>query len=163
MSNGMNNNLRDSDGDSELELLENSPAAQFAKITTRLTQLIAQENQLLENRQIAETRSLQAEKARLAKEYQNLTETLQMNSSALGREDAPARVLIRQLTEKFQKELKKHGRILLRMKTIAEGMIKSISDEADHQGGRVRQYTPQAAIYAAVNSKPVPIAYHEVI
>ncbi len=151
------------DIEGELGLEEHSPAARFAKITTRLIRLIEQENQLLEDRKIAETQSFQAEKARLAKEYESAIETLQLNTAALGPENAPARIKIRQLTEKLQKELKKHGRILLRMKTVAEGMIKSISDEADHQGGRVKQYTGQAAMHTAYNSKPVPIAYHEVI
>jgi|GEM_PF-869815 len=145
-------------------LIPGTPVARFAETTRNLTSLIAQENQMLESRDVSGIKPLQGEKARLASLYESGLKTLRSNPTILGPKGSPTRNKIKEITAAFQNEVRNHGRILLRMKSVTEGIINTISEEASRQtGGMITHYNNQAQSRCNVAGGPAPIAFHELV
>ncbi len=142
---------------------EGSLPARVVEATEKLTNLFHIENSLLLERKIAETKDLQNEKAKLSALYQNELLALQQNPACLGPKNSPMRQKLQKVTDAFQEEVKNHGRILLRLKTVSEGLVKSISSEASKLSGAVPLYDTHATVHENTANLPVNIALNQVI
>lgn len=123
------------------------PVRRFLDLTEALTALLARENALLENRRPRETKTLQGEKLRLTAEYKSALEALQAEERALlGPPESSLRRRIRSRTERFRAELARHARLVIRLKTLTEGMVRAISEEAMRQRGELTRYGGNARV-----------------
>ncbi|RMD89036.1 MAG: flagellar basal-body protein FlbY [Alphaproteobacteria bacterium] len=125
--------------------------AHLMETTAALRRLIERENALLESRRPHETKILQGEKLRLTEEYRAALARVRAEEAALlGERDSPIRRQLKAATEAFRAELKRHARILIRLKTVTEGIVRAISEEAVRQRGVVRRYGTDAKATQAV-------------
>ncbi|MBK5910909.1 hypothetical protein CCR85_05300 [Rhodothalassium salexigens] len=110
------------------------PVALFVQVTQSLMDLISRETQLLESRRPSEVQPLQGEKARLTAEYQKLLNVLKAHESALlGPKDSAVRRHLRQVMETFRRVVAYHARLVGRLKSVCEGVVNAISEEANRQ------------------------------
>ncbi|WP_281301188.1 MULTISPECIES: hypothetical protein [unclassified Iodidimonas] len=117
------------------------PVRDFLTISDHLTALLARENALLETRRPRETKALAGEKLRLTEAYKQALEDLRSKESQyLGPKDSSIRKKVKATTELFRAELARHAKLIIRLKTVSEGIVKSISDEAMKQKNPVRNY-----------------------
>ena len=147
----------------DTQIEEGSLPARYEQVTKALISVLKQENELLEQRRISDTKILQGEKSKLTSQYKKEFMAIKSNPLTLGAPSSPIRKRIKAITETFQEEVKRHGRIIMRMKTVTEGMINSISNEASRQSGTVPRYGMSAVIDPKSISKPVNIALNQVI
>lgn len=143
--------------------LPQGPVSRLILYTEELTRIIREEIAILEARRPSEIAPLQAEKARLSTIYEEEFRALKRNQSLLGGKDSPLRLSLREVTETFNSELVRLGRILLRMKSVTEGMIQAVGDEVAKKRQSVRNYSPEAELILSQSTRPVPIALNEVI
>lgn len=123
------------------------PVRHFLELTESLTALLSRENALLEKRRPRETKTLQGEKLRLTAEYKSALEALQAEECALlGLPESPLRRRIRSRTERFRAELARHARLVIRLKSLTEGMVRAISEEAMRQRGELTRYGGNARV-----------------
>lgn len=139
------------------------PVSRMILHTEELTRIIREEIDILEARRPSEIAPLQAEKARLSTIYEEEFAVLKKNQNLMGDKDSPLRIRLREVTEIFNNELVCLGRILLRMKSVTEGMIHAVGEEVARKRQTVRNYTPDAEITLSESTKPVPIALNEII
>ncbi len=139
------------------------PMGRMILHTEELTRIIREEIDILEARRPSEIAPLQAEKARLSTIYEEEFAVLKKNQNLLGDKDSPLRIRLRETTEIFNNELVRLGRILLRMKSVTEGMIHAVGEEVARKRQTVRIYSPDAEVTVSESTKPVPIALNEVI
>lgn len=140
-----------------------SHPARVLNAIQKLTNLLQLENSLLSERRIAETKSLQGEKAQLSANYQKELLALKQNPQSLGPKGSPVRRKLKEISETFQEEVKSHGRILLRLKTVSENLVHAISSEASKKSGAVPHYDNLAHMHQNAKSCPVNIAHNEII
>ncbi len=127
------------------------PVAHLLETTLSLHRLIEQENALLESRRPRETKALQGEKLRLTAEYRAALARVRADEAALlGTRDSRIRQQLKQVTDAFRGELKRHARILIRLKTVTEGIVRAVSEEAVRQRGAVRRYGTDARATHAI-------------
>ncbi len=127
------------------------PVAHLLEITHALHRLIEQENALLESRRPRETKALQGEKLRLTAEYRAALARVRAEEAALlGARDSRIRQQLKRATDAFRNELKRHARILIRLKTVTEGIVRAVSEEAVRQRGAVRRYGTDARATHAI-------------
>lgn len=113
----------------------------FLTVTRDFANLIRRENQLLKARRPAETRALAGEKLRLTAEYRAALGILRANETALlGETDSDIRRHIKSETETFRSELARHAKEVIKLKTVSEGIVRAISEEAMKRQGAVRRY-----------------------
>lgn len=143
--------------------LPQGPVSRMVLHTEELTRIIREEIAILEARRPSEIAPLQAEKARLSTIYEEEFAALKRNPNLLGDKDSPLRARLRDVTETFNGELVRLGRILLRMKSVTEGMISAVGEEVAKRRQTVRNYSQDAEVILSQTTKPVPIALNEVI
>lgn len=143
--------------------MRNGPMSRLILYTEELTRIIREEIVILETRRPSEIGPLQVEKERLSSIYEEEYAALKKDKSFLGGKDSPLRAQLRGVTETFNSELVKLGRILLRMKSVTEGMVQAVGDEVAKKRQSVRNYSLDAEITISQTTKPVPIALNEVI
>ena len=145
------------------EGLPEGPVRRLIGHTEELTNVIRKEISILEARRPSDIAPLQAEKAQLSTAYEKEFNAVKQNKKLLGDKDSPLRQRLREATEVFNSELVRLGRILLRMKSITEGMVHAIGEEVARKRQSVRNYSPDAAVNEPQMAKPLPIALNEVI
>jgi len=136
---------------------------QLIALTERLMGLIERETALLKNRRPREIVKFQDERAKLSTLYAQEM-TLIANQHTLI-EGARKELLdeLKRLTRAFHKKLREHGRILTRVRSITEGMIRAVAEEV------ARMKIPQAGYGPGINSKttmappPATLTLNEVI
>lgn len=143
--------------------LPEGPVRRLIAYTEDLTNIIRKEISILEERRPAEIAPLQAEKAQLSTVYEEEFRIVKRNKQLLGEKDSPLRLRLREVTEIFNSELVRLGRILLRMKSVTEGMVQAIVEEVGKKRQQLRNYSPDAEVTESPTAKPVPIALNEVI
>lgn len=139
------------------------PGAKLAKITISLTELIAQETKLLKERLTKEAQKLHGQKNRLMAEYREVLNLLQVNDKLLGPKNSPVRKYIREITDKFRETLRDHARVVLRLKSVAEGIIKSVGEEVVKKNRPVVNYSRNASYNMPVHAKPTSLQLNQVI
>jgi hypothetical protein len=96
-------------------------------------------------------------------EYREVLNNLQVNEKLLGPKDSPARKYIKELTDKFRATLRDHARIVLRLKSVAEGIIKSVGEEVVKKNRPIVSYSRTAGYNMPAHSKPTSLQLNQVI
>ena len=127
-------------------------AEAMLKLTRRLTELITRETELFRERRAEEALALQDEKGQLANIYR--AEVARAGQDARRFEGAPEslRAQLRESTTAFHDALAENGHVVNAMKTVTEGVVKAIADEAVRQRSSGSGYGPGAAQSSAPSS-----------
>lgn len=146
----------------ETQELKLPPRAQDLLDATRvLVRLIEAENAALEARDMASAKALAKDKEGAVRAYHNALERLK-NSATPQQLDEEGRTRLRQAAENFQSVLKHHGKILLRLRSVTEGIVQAVGEEARKQKGHGMAYGRNAAVDGK-RAGAVPLALNQVI
>lgn len=137
--------------------------AKLANLTISLSDLIQEETRLLSKRLTADAKRLHGQKNRLMAEYRDTLQLLQVNEKLLGPKGSPARRYIRELTDRFREILRDHARIVLRLKAVAEGIVKSVGEEVIKKNRPVVGYGSNAAFRMPGQIQPTSLQLNQVI
>ena len=140
-----------------------SPISSLISITKRLTSVILEENKLLETRRPAEAAALAAEKSRLNTAYEREIMDIKKRGGMESIDDASMLSQLRQETKAFHVALDKHKRILVRLRTVTESMIKAIGDEVSKRANPVQNYGGNAALAPSPYKTPTSLSLNQVI
>lgn len=138
-------------------------ALKVATLSKKLIDLIHQETQLLSNRRPRDAQKLHGEKNRTIQEYRAAISSLHHNKGVLGPEGSPVRLFIRKLTDALRDALRDNARIVLRLKSVAEGLVRSVSDEVNKTQRPVNQYGRNATVVQSYTQRPTSLAINQVI
>ncbi len=139
------------------------PGAKLVKLTKSLCDLIARETNLLKCRRTREAQQLHAQKSKLMAEYKDTMSQLQVNEHLIGAKDSGERKYIRFITDKLREVLRDHARVVLRLKSVAEGLIKSVGEEVAKQQRPVTAYGQNAAYQVSRAARPMSLSLNQVI
>lgn len=139
------------------------PGAKLVKITKSLCDLIARETTLLRERKTNAAQTLHGEKSKLIAEYKNTMSQLQVNEHLLGAKDSGERKYIKFITERLREVIRDHARLVLRLKSVAEGLIKSVGDEVAKQNRPVVAYGNNAGYQMPRTARPMSLSLNQVI
>ncbi|UTW54187.1 hypothetical protein [Kordiimonas sp. SCSIO 12610] len=139
------------------------PGEKLVKITLALTDLIKRETSFLKAHRNKDAQALHGEKSRLMAEYRDTLNNLQVNEHLLGSKDSRERKYIKSITEPFREALREHARIVLRMKAVTEGLIKSVGEEVSKRNPSVTGYNKTAAFAVPQNQRPTSLSLNQVI
>ena len=136
---------------------------QLIILTERLTGLIERETELLKDRRPHEIQDFQDERAKLSTLYVQEMELVNRNTAMI--EGAPKSMTdeLKQRTETFQDKLADHARILTRVRTITEGVVKAIAEETSRKNEVQSGYGGNGQARTTQRRQHVPLAVHEVI
>ncbi len=137
--------------------------AKVAKITIELSDLIARETGFLKDRKPRQAQELHGEKSRLIAEYKDALGKLRVNETQLGAEDSRQRKYLRQLTDQLRDVMRDHARIVLRLKSVTEGLIRSVGDEISKKNSPVLGYGRNAAVSRPRTNRPTSLSLNQVI
>ena len=147
----------------ENESLLTGPGAKLIKITQGLTDIIKRETDLMVARKTQAAGHLHGEKSRLIAEYRNTLNHIQVNSHLLGEAESPIRTKIKEVTDNFRNELRNHARVVLRLKTITEGIVKSVGEEIAKRDQPVMGYGSNASLKAPNPLRPTSLSLNQTI
>jgi len=139
------------------------PGAKLADLTIALTELIREETKFLKARLTKDAQRLHGRKNRLMAEYREVLNTLRVNERLLGPKNSAVRRYIREITDKFRETLRDHARIVLRLKSVAEGIIKSVGEEVIKKDRPVVGYGRNAAYQMPYQARPTSLQLNQVI
>lgn len=137
--------------------------AKLVKLTKSLCDLISRETSLLRERNTQDAQLLHGEKSRLMAEYKNAMSQLQVNEHLLGEKDSGERRYIKFVTDRLREILRDHARVVLRLKSVAEGLIKSVGEEVAKQNRTVVGYGNNAAYQVSRAARPMSLSLNQVI
>ena len=138
-------------------------SAKLASLTISLSDLIQEETRLLGKRLTKEAQRLHGTKNRLMAEYRDTMQLLQVNEKLLGPKDSQVRQYIRKLTDRFREILRAHARIVLRLKSVAEGIVKSVGEEVIKRNRPIVGYSNKAAFRMPTQVPPTSLQLNQVI
>lgn len=138
-------------------------ALQVARLTEKLTRLIMEETKLLHLRKPQEAQKLHSEKNQAIAEYKQALSKLYNTRQILGPEDSPERQYIRRLTDSLKSALRDHARIVLRLKSITEGLVRSVTDEVNKTQRSASGYSRNANHAFYSQRTPTSLALNQVI
>ena len=127
-------------------------AQALLKLTKRLTDLIRQETSLFKERRPQDAIHLQDEKSQLANIYRAEVSRARQEPHRFDGASAAIKEALRKATELFHKALAENGHAVAAMKTLTEGVVKAIADEAARQKSAGGSYGPGAAHRTAPQS-----------
>lgn len=139
------------------------PGVKLINITQNLTDLIKRETSLMLARRAQDAGRLHGEKSRLMAEYKNVLGHIKVNEHLLGSKDSPIRSKIREVTDKFREELRNHARVVMRLKSVAEGMVKSVGEEIAKRDRPVVGYGSNASLRAPNPMRPTSLSINQMI
>lgn len=119
-------------------------AQALLKLTERLTTLIREETRLFQDRRPHEALPIQDEKSKLANIYRAEVARARQEPSRFAGASAQARTMLREATKAFHAALEENGHVVNAMKTLTEGVVKAIADEAARQRSGGDGYGPGA-------------------
>lgn len=117
---------------------------QFLQITRDLTRLIEQESDLLKRKRPSGLSAFEAEKRRLSTAYTKAVGALRINKDALGALTDDDKAELKGAIETFEAALKAHGRLVLRLKTVSEGIVRAVGREVEKRNRPVSSYQGNA-------------------
>lgn len=146
----------------ERQMVMPGAGAKVIKLARELIDLIESENVILEGARPRDAAKMQGTKTRVMTEYKEAIGQLQLNQHLLGDEDSDIRKQIRASADDLKDCLAIHARIILRRKSVADGLITRISEEANKSSRDIPAYGSTAA-KASSSSRPTSIALNQVI
>ncbi len=134
------------------------PAARLVMLGEQIGRLVERENALLRAGRISEAEELTAEKTRLAAEYHETLRVLQKEADRwLGPTGSPRRERLRAASDALRRRLREHARLVLRCKTLTEGVIRAIGEEVHKRRQPLACYGP-AGRSATLTPEPTSLA-----
>lgn len=127
-------------------------------LTERLTEALNDDIAALERGRPREMRSHKPEVQQLLALYSREVQSLNAAVAKGLPRDAQDRLM--DVTAKFRETLALHNRILTRVKTCTEGMIKAIADDVAKKRAAQRPYTPPVSVKPRT---PGAIVYNSVV
>ncbi len=149
-----------------MPLAANNPTdrvEQLIALTQRLTGLIERETEFLKNRRPREITEFHDERAKLSTIYAQEMTLIASQRSLIEGVKAELLDQLKMLTGYFQEKLNEHGRVLSRVRSVTEGMIRAVAEEVSHMKN------PQSGYGALANAKtpamtiPTTLTLNEVI
>lgn len=145
------------------KVLLTGPALKVARLTERLTSVIAEETKLLNERRPREAQQAHGEKSRLIVEYREALGLLKQNDRCLGDKQSHERTYVRELTDKLRDAIRDNARVVLRLKSVAEGIVRSVGDEVNRRNKPVSGYSANASTPRRQNTATTSLAFNQVI
>ncbi len=137
------------------ELAAKSPterAEHLIRLVKRLTELFETETAHFEARQPHKAFDLQDEKMQLANIYRRETQLAAGDPSRLSSLDDGVKTRLRDGVEALEAAVHRNGLVVEALKTITEGLVKAIADEAARQRTAEAGYGPDAGRSARVGA-----------
>jgi len=113
-------------------------------LTERLTQQIALDADAFEARRSHEAADRVEQTAKLANLYRHETARMKQDPAVIAGASGELRRRLIRASEAFEAVLARHGRALHAAKTITEGIVRAIAEEADRARAAVASYGPGA-------------------
>ncbi|RIK95571.1 MAG: hypothetical protein DCC73_04215 [Proteobacteria bacterium] len=147
------------------EALDNAknPVLTLISLTRRLGEVVRQENTLLNQRRPSEATTLIEEKGRLAAAYGREMDILRKNGGARAFGSADQLRELKRETSAFRKLLDEHRRILERVRTVSEGMLKAVGEEVARRSRPPQGYGKNAAPATPRQTPPATLTLNQVI
>lgn len=123
------------------------------KMAERLIEALTADIEVLEAGRPREMKSLDPLIQQLCAQYAR--EAARLNRHELLAAPAEQRARLTDTTRRFQEVLNLHTRILTRIRTASEGMIKAVAEEVEKRRGRARPYSPA---HGAKPNAPRPVS-----
>ena len=117
-------------------------AETLIRLTRRLTELLDQETALFLARRPLETEDFQHEKTRLATLYRREIGAVKEDPSRLDGVPDSAKRILKDVTERFTQSLQANGIAVETLKTLTEGVVRSVAEEAGRQRDSLTGYGP---------------------
>ncbi|MCC5981317.1 MAG: flagellar basal-body protein FlbY [Oceanicaulis sp.] len=137
------------------ELAAKSPterAEHLIRLVKRLTELFETETAYFEARQPHKAFDLQDEKMQLANIYRRESQLAAGDPERLSGLDESLRTRLREHVERLEAAVQKNGIVVEALKTLTEGLVKAIADEAARQRSAEAGYGPDAARSARIGA-----------
>jgi hypothetical protein len=125
----------------------NSLVADLLDVTTRLSDLMTRENEILRSQRPQDIKALQAEKTELANGYDHFMQELRKHPGLLGSAPATTRDALREATVRFQKVMTDNERALA---AVSE---KQVSAAAYSSAGVLNNAGPRRAVAMTLNKQ----------
>lgn len=129
-----------------------SPRELCEKIT-RLTQILEFENELLELKSAQSLTESQAEKSRLVAIYNQQMTLLKTNPAHFKKYPQAEVSELKEVSQKFYEILDTHFRKLSTVKTVTEGIVKAVADEAMKKNAPPKTYNAMAAVHTTQSAQ----------
>lgn len=140
--------------------------AQAARVTAAaeaLTRQLERENAALKAGDFNAVKGMQADKAKLGSAFEQEFACLKREAGGMLKDPAIAPRALIQAVQAFHAALTENGRMLLRFKSISEGMVGAISAEAAAKDPGVNRYGSDAALTGRNARKAPPLALNQII
>jgi len=140
------------------ELAATSPAERakaLIRLTARLTELFETETGYFEARAPHKAFDLQDEKMQLANIYRRETHLAGNDPERLAGLDPELKSRLRTQVEKLETAVQRNGLVVESLKSITEGLVKAIADEAARQRAQNAGYGPNAGRMQRRKQHPV--------
>lgn len=116
------------------------------QVTQALTQILEQENRWLKEHRPSDVKGLAEEKSRLSALYTKELRIIRTHKSQLHGIDDALRQSLATATEQMQEALARNERLVLRLKTVSEGLMEAISEEITKRNRPLPAYGKNARI-----------------
>ncbi len=135
-------------------------------VANRLAALIEEENQLLIDRRPSELAENQDEKADLSLAYQQELDALRAQPETLASAAPEEVAALKAAGMRLVQAMDIHRRKILAARTVAERIIKAVTDEVAKRSNPLQGYTAGAVLKergGANSQSPTSLAFHEVV
>lgn len=129
---------------------------QLISLTERLTALMAQDTADFEAHQPHNAADRATESGRLANLYRHESARVRREPGLIAGAPAERRAALVRATEAMEQVLQRHARALEAAKTVTEGLVRAIAEEATSQRGAANRYGPSARV-AQADAAPIAL------
>ena len=149
-----------------MPLAANSPTdrvQQLIILTDRLTSLIVEETELLKKNRPTDIQEFRDERAKLSNIYVQEMQLIAQNKKLIDGVDGDLKTALKEKTASFRRKLDTHGKLLFRVRTVTENMLKSIADEVTKRKQSQVGYSPSAEMKGSTANNPATLSLDETI
>ncbi len=136
---------------------------QLTILTERLTAMLETEISLLKERRPGDITSHAAERNKLSAVYTQEMALIGKDRSLIASAKPAVLATFKTMTARFREVLAAHDRLLSAMRTVSEGMLKSVAEQAHEKTRTVTGYGKNAALRATQTAKPAALALNQVV
>ncbi len=136
---------------------------QMIALTERLTELIIRETDLLSSRRPHEIQSFQDERSKLSALYAQEMALIRKDKSLISGAGEALLKTLKEKTQRFHQRLDDHGRVLRRVRTVTEGMIRAIAEDVAGQQQFQSGYGKNAGPRAPGTRPPATLALNQIV
>ncbi len=138
-------------------------AEQLIILTNRITDLIKRETELLEKRRPSALADTADERNKLSSLYSHEIALIRADNSLLAGIGPALKQGLTTATEQFQDALAAHEKVVTRMRTVSEKIIRAVADDVAAKKAPKAGYGDNAMLNAPTSHGSGPIALNQVI